>query len=166
MYERKITYTDYDGNKRTESFFFNLTKAEVIEWLTASGSVTLDKVLIQLTEKNNAGEILQTFKDLVYRAYGEKSLDGRRFVKSPEVKANFMETEAYSVLFTELAFDAKKAADFLNRIIPPDLADDISKVMKDRPEEIEVVANAIGVSTEELSQTLSPADTAVVEKKH
>lgn len=159
MYAKKITYTDFDGNERTETFLFNLSKAEVIEWLTMNGNYTLDKVLIKLSEEENAGEILTIFKDLIYRSYGEKSLDGRRFVKSPEVKANFMETEAYSTLFTELAFDAQKAADFLNNIIPADLADDVQRVMKDRPEIAEQVR------TSGYTGTISPADNKVADEK-
>lgn len=158
MYAKKITYTDYDGNERTETFLFNLSKAEVIEWLTMNGNYTLDKVLYKLSEEENAGEILNIFKDLIQRAYGEKSLDGRRFVKSPEIKANFMETEAYSVLFTELAFDAKKASEFLNNIIPADLANDVQKVMKDNPE-IAQKAQEVGYVAPK-SETRSPADNA------
>lgn len=133
MLKKTITFTDYNGQTRTEDHYFNLNKAEVIEWLTTTGDYTIDEVLTQMSKKMNARGIMETFRDLIYRAYGEKSLDGRRFIKTPEVKANFMETEAYSVLFTELVTDAKAAADFFNAIIPPDLGKEVEKIMNAHP---------------------------------
>lgn len=129
MYKRTITFTDYDGNERTEDHYFNMSKAEIIKWLTTSGDYTLDKVFEKIVAKRNGREIMQIFEDIIYQSYGEKSLDGRRFDKSEEVKRNFMETEAYSVLFTELVTDAKKASEFINNIIPRDLAEEIKKIM-------------------------------------
>lgn len=136
MYKWHCDYPDFDGNLRSEDFYFNLTKAEVIEWLTTNGDYTLDKVLLRLGQERNAKEIMSLFKDLIYRSYGVKSLDGRRFVKSEEVKQDFMETEAFSILFTELVTDATKAANFINQIIPADLSEEALKIMKENPEGI------------------------------
>lgn len=133
MLKKTITYTDYNGQERTEDYYFNLNKAEIIEWLTTAGDYTLDEVLEQMTKKMDVKGIMEAFRDLIYRAYGEKSLDGRRFIKTPEVKANFMETEAYSVLFTELVTDAKKAADFFNAIIPQDIGKEVERIMSEHP---------------------------------
>lgn len=145
MLKKTITYTDYNNVSRTEDFYFNLNKAEVIEWLTTSGDYTIDEVFTQMSKKMNAKGIMEAFRDLIYRAYGEKSLDGRRFIKTPEIKANFMETEAYSVLFTELVTDANKAADFFNSIIPPDLGREVEKLREAHPnatpEEIKMIAS-------------------------
>lgn len=136
MFKKTITYTDYDGNRRTEDFYFNLSKEEVVSWLTTTGGYTLDKVMEKLVKTSNDKEVIEIFKDLIYRAYGEKSLDGRRFIKSEEVKNNFMETEAFSDLFMELISDGKKAAEFFKAIIPQDLAEDIRKIISENPEGI------------------------------
>lgn len=136
MLKRTVEYVDYDGNPRKEDFYFNLSKAEVIDWLTTSGNYTLDKVLERLAQEQNVKEILEIFKDVLYRAYGKKSLDGRRFMKDEETKREFVETEAYSILYTELATDAKKAADFINAIIPADLAADVEKIIRENPDGI------------------------------
>lgn len=133
MLKKTITYTDYDGKERTEDFYFHLTKAEVIQWLTTNGDYTIDKVLERLTKKSRGRDIIDIFEDLIKRSYGEKSEDGRRFIKSPEVLANFVETEAYSVLFTELVLDANKAAEFFSKILPSDIGDAIDKVQKEHP---------------------------------
>lgn len=136
MLKKTITYEDYEGNTRTEDFYFNLSKAEVIKWLTTSGDYTLDKVLVRLSEERNGKRVMEIFEDLLHRSYGKKSLDGRRFVKNEEVWNEFYETEAYSIMFTELVSDARKASDFVNNIIPGDLAKDIARIMKENPEGI------------------------------
>lgn len=134
MYIKKITYSDFLGNERTEDFHFNLTEAEIIEWLSTNAEYTLDKVIDNMRKKMNVKGILEATKDLIYMAYGEVSLDGRRFIKSKEVKDAFMETNAYSVLFMELATDATKAAEFFNSIIPKDLAEKVNKLYDDNPD--------------------------------
>lgn len=130
MYRKNITYTDFNGVERSEDFYFNLTEAEVVEWMTTNSDYTLDKVLEDLTKKRDIKSLLESVKDLIYRAYGEISLDGRRFVKNPEVKANFMETNAYSQLFLEIATDAKAAAEFFNNTLPKDLAEKVDQITK------------------------------------
>lgn len=129
MLVKKITYTDFNDIERTEDFYFNLTNAEVTEWLTTSGNYTLDKVMAQLVRSEKVKDIMLLFKDIIYKAYGEKSLDGKRFIKTPEIKEAFMESEAYSVLFMELISDPKKAAEFLNAIVPKDMGNSIKEVM-------------------------------------
>lgn len=136
MLKKTITYEDYDSNKRTEDHYFNLNKAEVIKWLTTSGDYTLDKVLERLSTERNGKKIMEIFEDLIHLSYGKKSLDGRKFEKTEEIWNDFYQTEAYSVLFTELVTDAKKAADFVNKIIPKDLADEVEKIIKEHPEGI------------------------------
>lgn len=136
MLKKTITYEDYDSNKRIEDHYFNLNKAEVIKWLTTSGDYTLDKVLERLSTERNGKKIMEIFEDLIHLSYGKKSLDGRKFEKTEEIWNDFYQTEAYSVLFTELVTDAKMAADFVNKIIPKDLADEVEKIIKEHPEGI------------------------------
>lgn len=156
MHKVVIKFVDYDGNPREEEHFFNMNQAEVVEWLMTSGDYTLDKVLLKLSKERNGKEIMATFKDLIYRSYGEKSLDGRRFIKTEEVKANFMETEAYSKLFMELVTDAKKAADFVNAIIPKELADEVTKIMAEHPEGIPDEMKDYLQSSQKISEDLTP----------
>lgn len=136
MYKRTITFTDYDDVEREEDHYFNLNKAEVIKWLTTSGDYTLDKVLERLSKERNGKKIMEIFEDLIHRSYGQKSLDGRKFEKTEEIWNNFYQTEAYSVLFTELVTDAAKAAEFVNKIIPKDLASEVEKIIKENPDGI------------------------------
>lgn len=136
MYKKTITFTDYDGVERTEDFYFNLNQAEIIMWLTTSGDYTLDKVLERLKAERNGKKIMEIFEDLIHRSYGKKSLDGRKFEKTEEIWNDFYQTEAYSVLFTELVTDAQKAATFVNKIIPSSLAEEAERIIRENPEGI------------------------------
>lgn len=136
MLKKTITFDDYDGNKRTEDHYFYLNKAEIIKFMTTSGDYTLDKFLERLYKERNGKKIMEIFEDLIHLSYGRKSLDGRKFEKSDEIWNDFYQTEAYSTLFTELVTDAKKAADFVNNIIPADMANEIALIIKDNPEGI------------------------------
>lgn len=121
MLTKSITYTDYNGNVRTEDFLFNLSKAEIIE-LESSQSGGLSKMLEDVVKSNDNRKIVDVFKSIILKAYGKKSDDGRRFIKSAEIREEFEQTEAYSELFMELATDSEAAAAFVNGIIPKDLA--------------------------------------------
>lgn len=117
MLAKKMTYTDYDGNERTETFYFNLSKAELIEMqLSTEGG--MDKELQRMIDAKDITHLAASFKRVILKSYGEKSADGKRFIKSPELSEAFAQTEAYSELFTELMTDADKASDFMNAIIP------------------------------------------------
>lgn len=119
MLKKTITYTDYNGSDRTEDFYFNLTKAEVMEMeMSTTGGLT--EMINRIVAAQDAPAIINVFKKLVLKAYGEKSPDGKRFIKSDELATAFSQTEAYSQLFMELATDADKASEFVNGIIPQD----------------------------------------------
>lgn len=117
MLKKTITFTDFDGNERTEDFYFNLTKAEITEMeMTTEGG--LAKRLEKLVQEQKMDQIILAFKDIIRKSYGEKSPDGRRFIKSKELCDAFEQTEAYSNLFMELATNAEAAAEFVNGIVP------------------------------------------------
>ena len=126
MLKRSITYTDFNDNIVTEDFYFNLSEAELMEMeSTYRGGYAETMQRIIDTEDNAA--LVQEFKKLVLLAYGEKSEDGKRFVKSDEIDRNFSQHAAYSALFMELATDAQKAAAFMNGIIPKRLVQEIDQ---------------------------------------
>ena len=125
MLKKIITYTDYNGVERTEPFYFNLSKAELMEMeLGVTGGMTemLDKIIAA----KDAPSLMKTFKEMIMKSYGIKSNDGKRLVKSEEISTAFTQTEAYSVLFMELITDDKAAADFVNGIIPNEIQADVA----------------------------------------
>ncbi len=117
MLKKTITYTDYNGVERTEDFYFNLTKAEIMEMeLSTTGG--LSEMITRIVNAKDAPAIIKIFKELILKAHGEKSADGKHFVKSKAISDAFAQTEAYSILFMELATDADAAAKFVNAIVP------------------------------------------------
>lgn len=120
MLKKTITYTDYNLVERTEDFWFNLSKAEVME-MEMSTTGGLAETIQRIVQAQDAPAIIKIFKDLVLKAYGVKSPDGKRFIKSEELSTAFSQTEAYSQLFMELATDADAAAKFVNGIIPANM---------------------------------------------
>lgn len=121
MITKTITYTDFNGTERTESFWFHLSQPELTEMLLSIDN-NIETYIKSIINSKDYYEIVKIFKKLILTSYGEKSEDGRRFIKSPEKTKEFSETEAYSVLFTELANDENKAAEFVNGLIPRDAA--------------------------------------------
>lgn len=123
MIKKTITYTDYNGNTRNEDFYFNLSKAELMEMeLSISGGLV--EMARRIVTAQDQPALVKVFKDLIIKAYGIKSPDGKRFIKSQEIIDEFVQTEAFSELFMELATDTDAAVKFFNGVIPANLAND------------------------------------------
>ena len=120
MLKKTIKYTDYNGSERTEDFYFNLTKAEVME-MEMSTDGGFAEMINRVIAAQDVPTIIKIFKDLILKAYGVKSPDGKRFIKTKELSEEFSQTEAYSDLYMELATNAEAATAFINGIVPADL---------------------------------------------
>lgn len=117
MLKKTVTYIDFDGNERTEDFFFNLTEQEIAEMeLSTEGG--LGNFINKAVAAKSQVELIELFKKLILAAYGVKSADGRRFVKNDAVREDFMSTQAFSDIYMELVQDADKASAFFNGIVP------------------------------------------------
>ena len=131
MFKKEITYKDFNGDTRTEDFYFNFTPAELIEkeWGTSGG---FSEWINRIVKTQDVPKLIAIFKDIILSAYGEKSPDGRRFMKSPEISKAFSETNAYSVLFTELVSNTEAAVQFMNALAPSedDIPDNVRKEMQ------------------------------------
>lgn len=126
MLKETIKYTDYNGVEREEDHYFNLTEAEVME-MEMSTTGGLAEMIKRIVAAQDAPAIIKIFKELILKAYGEKSPDGKRFIKSEELSTAFSQTEAYSQLFMKLATDEKAAANFVNGIVPKNMNDNKSE---------------------------------------
>jgi hypothetical protein len=126
MLKKTITYNDYNGGERTEDFYFNLTKAEIMKMEMSTQGGLAEKIQ-RIVAAQDQPAIIEIFEDLIKKSYGVKTPDGRGFTKRAEDLEAFMATEAYSNLFMELATDAKAAAAFVNGIVPADMAKGAAK---------------------------------------
>lgn len=121
MLKKVIEYTDYNDTVRKETFYFNMSKAELMEQeMGVSGGYS--EMVQRITEAQDMPTLMKLIREMVLKAYGEKSADGKRFIKSPELSEAFSQTEAYSSLMMELLTDAEAAAQFVISIMPADLA--------------------------------------------
>ena len=120
MLKKTIKYTDYNGETREEDFYFNLSRAEVTE-MELSKEGGMSEYIKKISATQNGPELIKLFKEIIIKSYGEKSLDGKRFIKNKELTEAFIQTEAYSELFVELASNADEAVKFINGIMPKNM---------------------------------------------
>lgn len=121
MISKTITYVGYDDVERTETFYFNLTKTE-LAIMNNSVAGSLQSAIEKMAGSHDIPEVMSLFVNIIKSAYGEKSPDGRRFMKSEEIWKNFSETPAYDALFLELTQDTNSMIAFIKGILPNDLA--------------------------------------------
>lgn len=120
MLKKTITYTDFDGEERTEDFYFSLSKVELIE-MQASEDGGFEQYIRKIVDAKDIKKLVSVFKELVLKSYGVRSEDGRRFIKNEKLTEEFSQTNAFNDLFVQLATDEQRAIDFVNGIIPKDL---------------------------------------------
>jgi hypothetical protein len=126
MLKREITFTNFDGEKVTETHFFHLSKTELVEMEVETNEGFQARMAKIIASKNNK-DLIKEFKQIILMSYGEKSEDGKRFIKNDELRDNFSQTGAYDQLFIELATDDKAAAEFIIGVVPKDLAEEALK---------------------------------------
>jgi hypothetical protein len=117
MLKKTIKFVDYDGEECTEDYYFNLTRAEAVEWFHSEKG-GLENYLKKISSEKDNKRLIELFKDIILKTYGVKSTDGKRFIKSPELALEFSQTEAYVELFTELASSAEAAEAFVKGVAP------------------------------------------------
>ena len=122
MLKKTFTYENYNGVKVTEDKYFNLSESEIME-MEMSTNGGFASMINGIVAAQDAPAIIKIFKELILKSYGEKSPDGKRFIKSEELSVAFSQTEAYNQLFMELATDAEAAAEFVNGIMPKPISD-------------------------------------------
>ena len=133
MIKKTIKYPDYNGVERTEDYYFNLNKTEVIE-MQVSVEGGYSELIDRIIKTDDNREIVNVLKTIILKSYGEKSIDGKRFMKVDDngnpLYRKFEDTEAFVELYMELANNAKKAAEFINAVIPN--MDDFKLVENDK----------------------------------
>lgn len=135
MYKKNITYTDFNGDERTDAFYFNLSDAEILELQVSYGG-NVSQIMRNMLEKHDAKGLLGIITDLIRTSYGEKSSDGKRFMKNQEVKDSFVTTDAYSKLVLELLNDEKEFEKFMTNVIPAAKRDALNEIIRKREQGI------------------------------
>ena len=133
MLKKTITYVDYDGRERTEDFWFNLSKTELTK-LDAELPGGVLGVLRKIIDKQDRKALVDFIETLILRSYGEKTLDGKRFVKTPDMAEEFMQTPAYDELFMSILSDTDSQTSFINGVIPQSMVKEIEQTDKQQVE--------------------------------
>lgn len=120
MFAKSVTYTDFNGNERTEKVYFNLTKSEIIK-LQASVDGGLSEAIEKIQKGGDPYKIVPLFDKILLAAYGEKSEDGSRFIKNQMLTEAFSQSAAYDAIFSELMLDKDAASEFFTKVIPADM---------------------------------------------
>jgi hypothetical protein len=129
LLKKTITYEDFNGDSVTEDFFFHLSKAELVE-LELSHKGGLSEALQRIIATDDGKEIVAEFKNIILTAYGQRSPDGKRFIKNQTLREEFESTEAYSTLFMELVTDTDAAIKFINGVIPAGMAEEAAELTR------------------------------------
>jgi len=132
MYARDITYTDYNGVERTEKFYFNLNKAELLNMeLEYQEKGGIKNAMNKMMDDKDAKGVVKLITWMIRHAYGEKSADGKQFLKNDAIMDGFVSTEAYSNLIMDLLNDSDKLGDFMAKIMPADIREEAEKMLKE-----------------------------------
>lgn len=120
MFSRDFEYTGYDGQPKKDTYWFNLTEAELYE-IDLSSIRGFTGEMTKLLKEERTKEIVDAFKSIILGAVGSVSADGRKFIKNEEIKEDFYRSKAYSQLFVELVSSGEKLAEFLRAAIPEEI---------------------------------------------
>jgi hypothetical protein len=164
--KKTITYTDFNGEEVKEDFFFHLSKAELVE-LEMGHEGGLSKAMERIIATDDRNAIVQEFKKIILLSYGRKSMDGKRFIKNATMREEFESSQAYSTLFMELVTVTDSAIEFMNGIIPTDMAEEAAKVLtpKIEPQALTVAeAVAQGISGKDLTDKVVAGEIVIVDE--
>ena len=131
MIKKTVTYTDYNGEQRTETFYFHYTEAEILDMEMSEEGSFADRIQRIIDAKDKTA-LMKLIKKFVIDAYGVKSEDGKRFMKNDELKTAFLECPAYSDIFMEMVTNDEIAADFVNGVIPSTMKDRVAKLSNEK----------------------------------
>lgn len=131
MYKKNITYTDFNGDERTDAFYFNLSDAEILDLQVSYGG-DMSRIMSNMLEKHDAKGLLGIITDLILTSYGEKSNDGKRFMKNQEIRDGFVTTDAYSKLVLDLLNDEKEFEKFMTNVIPSAKREALTDIIRKR----------------------------------
>lgn len=145
MIQESVTFEDLDGNDVTETFYFHLSKIEMVEReVTADGGSLVDLLEKIVEEKDNA-QLFHHFKEFIAKAVGTRAADGRRFIKTQELTDYFIQSDAYSELAIKLMSDENYSAKFISEVVPRSIRENL-------PEAKKMVLQGVPVEIVELPQ--------------
>lgn len=121
MLKQTITYVNYNGQRRTRDFYFNLNRFELMQLIAGKDNKSFQDYLVEISQEQNTEKLIELLKDVILMSYGEKSSDGETFVKNDQIREEFFNSAAFSELYMSLLNDTQAAVNFITGVLPPDL---------------------------------------------
>lgn len=141
MFKKTIKFTDFNGEEQTKDFYFHMSKAELLS-MTAQGDEMTAR-LKRIIATQDGGEILKEFRALVQMACGIRSEDGQRFIKTPEAQSELLDSPAYDELLFELCTEANASVDFVTKLIPQKMQDEMKAQLQKQQNVVELPEDKI-----------------------
>lgn len=133
MLKRPITYTDFNGEKQTDICYFNLSMTEMME-IEVADEAGIEATIIKMTKEKDKKKLYEMFEKLVLGSYGHKTEDGKRFIKSDQIREEFKQSAAYDALLWELIASEQVVAEFMMAVLPKELTEMAKKnKVQDKP---------------------------------
>jgi len=126
LFKKTVTYKDYNGDEQTDTYWFHLSEDEVtvIEYEAVTDrTLGLADMIEKIVKDMKGKEMIGIITNLVEKAYGIRSTDGKRFIKTPELYEEFKSTAGYSKFFFELVTNADTLVEWFNGLLPENLAE-------------------------------------------
>lgn len=139
MLKHEITYEDFNDEKVTETLYFNISKTELME-LEVEHPEGMHDWLQRMVKIEDKKKLFAEFKRIILLSYGEKSPDGKRFIKSDEIRNDFEHSAAFEALFVSLIESEDTVAKFITNVLPKDLQEDVKKAASEREAQKAVAA--------------------------
>lgn len=137
MIKMNVSAETFDGDMVTETLWFHMNKVDLIELQQSEPGGFTDTLQAFMSRKpedwtmQDKFKLFDFFRTMVDKAYGERSSDGKRFRKSPEILANFKDSIFYDEFVLSLLEDEEKSIKFFNGVMPKSL---IEQAKKERPD--------------------------------
>ena len=137
MIKMNVSAETFDGDMVTETLWFHMNKVDLIELQQSEPGGFTDTLQAFMSRKpedwtmKDKFKLFDFFRTMVDKAYGERSSDGKRFRKSPEILANFKDSIFYDEFVLSLLENEEKSIKFFNGVMPKAL---IEQAKKERPD--------------------------------
>lgn len=108
MLKQKVQYEDFDGATQVEDLYFNLNRMELIALQSRYGKEDMAAYIDKLVEDKDIEKVYEILNDIVLSAYGIRSEDGKRFLKSETIREEFKQSLAYDALIEDFHDETRK----------------------------------------------------------
>lgn len=140
MIKKTVTFTNYNDQEVTKSYYFNIDKLEAAELELEYGD--LIETVEELLESSDGKKVYGIFKEIILNAVGQKSADGNSFIKNQQIRDEFAGSPALGEIIMDMFKNPEAAGPFLEGMLPASMLAE-ARAQEER-EKLEALVNASG----------------------